>query len=93
MRRRLTEGEWKNLLEKFERCGLTREQFCEQHDLALATFSLWRRKLRSEVLPIPATFVELAIPSQPSEVDATHPGELVVELPYGVVLRFRGMRA
>lgn len=96
MRPRRTENQWRKTFDKFDRSGLTQEQFCQREDLAVATFSSWRRKLRAVGLAtIPAGFVEVCLPSQtplaePAAQDQV--AELVVELPYGVLLRFRGMR-
>ncbi len=41
---------------------------------------------------MPAGFVEVCIPEQAPPAAQDFAGELVVELPYGVILRFRGMR-
>lgn len=96
MRPRRTEQQWRKTLDKFDRSGLTQEQFCQREGLAPATFANWRRKIRATSLaPVQASFVEVCIPAQPTPLSQHGPeaDELVVELPYGVVLRFRGMRA
>ncbi len=93
MRPRRTETQWKRTFEKYDRSGLTQEQFCEREGLALATFATRRRKLHAAKLaPVPAGFVEVCIPDQAPPAAQDFAGELVVELPYGVILRFRGMR-
>lgn len=97
MRPRRTEQQWRKIFDKFDRSGLTQEQFCHREDLALATFANWRRKIRAtSMAPVPASFVEVCIPTQSPMVQPEgcfpQSDELVVELPYGVVLRFRGVR-
>ena len=93
MRPRRTEAQWKRTFEKYGRSGLTQEEFCDREGLALATFATWRRKLHAANLAtIPAGFVEVCIPDQAPPTQG-FAGELVVELPYGVTLRFRGLGA
>ena len=96
MRPRLSESQWRRIFDQFDRSGLTQEAFCHREDLAHATFANWRRKLRAAGLaPIQGGFVELCIPGKPRAAEPLRnpDGELVVELPFGVVLRFRGVRA
>ena len=100
-RRRRTESEWRGLLSSFEQSGMTRDRFCRQESLSLSTFESWRSKMRSTPTsapkPLPARFVEICLP--PAEESATARSasteaqipEVVVELPFGVTLRFRGM--
>lgn len=93
MRVRRNEEQWRMLFAKFDESGLTREAFCKKNGLSLATFDNWRRRVRAAATP--ARFVEVRLPQQstPLQVEepANLPGDLVVELPYGVVLRFRGL--
>jgi hypothetical protein len=101
MQRRRTAEQWKEILADFKRSGLSQERFCKREGIASATFYEWNRKLN--FAPAPATlatrpggFVEVCLPSQPPPVrqSVTEPlAEVVVELPYGVVLRFRGIKA
>lgn len=94
MRPRQSEAQWKRTFEKYDRSGLTQEQFCDQEGVALATFATWRRKLHAAKLAtIPAGFLEVCIPDQAPARAQDFAGELVVELPYGVTLRFRGLGA
>ena len=91
---RRTPDQWQKVMDQFASCGKTQEQFCKDKGIALPTFALWRRKLKAASLtPAPATFVQLHLPStaDPAPSNCTEPADLVVELPYGVVLRFRGL--
>ena len=42
---RRTAAQWRKLIERFDRSGQTRGDFCAANGLALSTFDLWRRKL------------------------------------------------
>lgn len=89
--------QWRETFDKFDRSGMTQENFCQREGLARATFYQWRRKLRdSSLTTLPGTFVEVCLPSQSEPDQASRNAlaeELVVELPFGVVLRFRGFKA
>ena len=97
MQPRRSVAQWRKIFDKFDRSGMTQEQFCQREGVALATFSLWRRKLRASGLAtIPPSFVEVCLPSQSEPVHAPlgdRMEEVVVELPFGVVLRFRGFKS
>ena len=96
-RARRTAAQWQELVERFERAGQTRSGFCAAHGLALSTFDLWRRKLRTRPAtahepPPEALFVELTHPAQtPASFPSAGTGawEVELELGAGVVLRVR----
>ena len=96
MRSRRSESQWRAILNKYERSGLSQDQFCKREGLPLTTFGLWRRKLRAASLaPQPASFIEVCIPENVEVTDvqvSQAKPDLVVELPYGVVLRFHGVK-
>lgn len=50
--------EWRQILDDYDRSGLTQAAFCQQHGLALSNFHQWRRKLNNEA-PDSTAFVEL----------------------------------
>lgn len=95
MRLRRGAAEWRGILQEVENSGLTGAAFCAKNGLSVKSLERWRRKLRDQVL-VPARFVEVELPPSivsrpmtPGKNDS--PSDLVVELPYGVVLRFRGL--
>lgn len=91
---RRTPDQWQKLMEQFDSSGKTREQFCHSKGIALATFAMWRRKLRATALvAAPPAFVQVELPREAEFISAEshEPPDLVVELPYGVILRFRGL--
>jgi hypothetical protein len=75
-------AEWREVLERFERSGLSRQAFCRREGIARTSLENWQRKLRSGAVP---GFVELTSPQGKPEGWAVE-----VELPNGVVLRVRG---
>lgn len=42
--RELNQEQWMNLVDQFQKSGLTQTGFCLQNGLALSTFQYWRRK-------------------------------------------------
>ena len=97
MQPRQSTAQWRKIFDKFNRSGMTQESFCQGEGLSRSTFCRWQRKLEASSLATrPPTFVEVCLPSQsePDRVSLNEPaGEVVVELPFGVVLRFRGFKA
>ena len=96
-RARRTAAQWRKLVERFDRSGQTRGNFCATNGLALSTFDLWRRKLgetqaaADEALP-ESLFVELTKATEPAEspiTAGTGAWEVELELGAGVVLRLR----
>jgi len=87
---------WPAVLRDFRDSGLSRKAFCDQTGVSLASLGYWLKKERSPVTDdsrmVESTFVELDLsPLAPTVARADdRPDELVVELPMGVVLRFKG---
>ena len=96
-RARRTVAQWRKLIERFDRSGQTRGNFCAANGLALSTFDLWRRKLgetqaaADEQHP-ESLFVELTNATEPAgarSAAGTGAWEVELELGAGVVLRLR----
>ena len=94
---RRSAAQWRKLIERFDRSGQTRSNFCAANGLALSTFDLWRRKLgetqaaADEAHP-ESLFVELTNPTEPAgprTAAETGAWEVELELGAGVVLRLR----
>lgn len=45
---------WRRRLEQCERSGLAQRKFCLQRGIALSTFTLWKRRLKSKAPDRPA---------------------------------------
>ena len=94
---RRTAAQWRKLIERFDRSGQTRGNFCSANGLAPSTFDLWRRKLGETQAPADedhgeSLFVELTNTTEPAESrSAAGAGawEVELELGAGVVLRLR----
>jgi hypothetical protein len=81
--------QWRGIIQRFERSGLSANAFCRQEGLARSTFDLRRLQISRDAQP--AGFVEL----KPSPQDIGATGEswtLEVDFPGGVRLCFRGGR-
>jgi hypothetical protein len=85
---RRTEAEWRGLVERFEKSGLSRSAFCRRAKLPQSSFAKWRRRVGASPGPSPA-FVEWIAPraAEPERVEGT--GVFELSLPGGVVLRWR----
>ena len=97
-RARRTVAQWQELIERFERSGQTRGNFCAANALALSTFDLWRRKLGETQAPVDeapceSLFVELTNATEPAGSSRSAAGtgawEVELELGAGMVLRLR----
>jgi hypothetical protein len=84
-RSRRTASEWREILARHGRSGLSIEAFCARESLSRSSFHRWRERL-AVAGAVPGSFVELTAPS----VSAPSPWTVELELPAGIVLRVRG---
>ena len=60
-RARRSGGEWKKLIDAFDRSELSVPAFCDQHQLGYSTFRKWRRQLSKPLGSLPENLlIELA---------------------------------
>jgi len=84
-------NEWRDIINRFEQSGQTRDQFCAEHNLGISTFSRWRQRLRP-TMPAPslaegeALFVEL---EPMASMTPSPPWDVELQLGAGMVLRLR----
>lgn len=81
--------QWRDIIQRFEKSGLSANAFCRRENLARSTFDLWRRRISRAAQR--AGFVELKQSSQDID-DTAESWTLAVDLPGGVRLCFRGGR-
>jgi hypothetical protein len=78
---------WRKHVQQWQRSGVTQSQYCREHDLSIAAFHWWRRKLtpgQPEVdpqkelplTPVP-TFTEIRIP-EGDPAAAAYPYEIIL---------------
>jgi hypothetical protein len=83
---RRTAGQWRQILTRFERSGLSVQAFCDREGLSASSFQRWRAKLAAGR----DSFVQLALPT-PAEPRASDPESIPwnieLELPGDVILR------
>ncbi len=100
---RLNHEQWQQIINQQIESGLNQKKFCQTHNISLATFSNWKRKLKEAseshsqtVQPQPDShsehlsdrqWIELPV-DLPSTAEHT-PWHLELELPGGVILRMR----
>lgn len=46
-RRRLSAQAWRGMLVQFEGSGQSAEEFCQEHDISMASLKRWQQKLRA----------------------------------------------
>jgi hypothetical protein len=89
---------WQSRVDAWQQSGLSVRQFCEEHQLAVASFYQWRRKL-SASLPVTAArdgsdsspFIQLptAHAQQPALPAGDGSWQIVLALGNGIELRLR----
>lgn len=98
MRVQYGEQVWRRRIESWRQSGLSQKAFCAEKQLALSTFSLWRKRLNEtsrvsaclEVVPVPRfqaaiapTHLSSAQPAVPPVVVVTGGGRYRLELTEG----------
>ncbi len=96
---RLNHEQWQQIVNQQLESGLNQKKFCQIHNISLATFSNWKRKLKDESAPHSQTiqpqhdsqfdkeWIELPV-DLPSTAKHS-PWHMELELPGGVILRMR----
>lgn len=94
---RRSEAEWRGLVERFEKSGLSMTTFCSRAKLPRSSFVKWKGRLGSKPAMARSarsapSFVEWMAPpsvqASPERLGVTA-GELELQLPGGVVLRWK----
>ena len=86
--------DWAALNEQWTRSGLAQKEFCRRQGVSYQAFLKARREyIRAEAAAVDGVEPEFA-PFIPVNIAPPQPSpEIVVELPMGVTIRFRGVRA
>jgi putative transposase len=87
-----SESEWLTLLKRQKESGLSQRSFCEREGVGLKAFEHWKRRARSLACAAiqQPHFIEVELPSA---TERHIPGpDVEVALPFGVVVRFFGVR-
>ena len=75
---------WTTHIENWQSSGLTQAAYVEQHQLSLARFGYWKRKLAS---PPTDAFVQVHL-EQPAQVRIHHRSGMVIECQPGTDVRW-----
>jgi transposase-like protein len=83
---RRSAGQWKALIERYERGRATQARFCAREGVAVSTFQYWRRRLREEAASgsAPSATGRLVAVQVRQEPCAPAPAGLRLVLPSGV---------
>ena len=79
---RLDAATWAMLLEVRESGDLTVKDFCKSQGISVASYYQWHKRLRGEGFGVGTGLFH------PIEIQVKQIGEVIVELPGGVLLRF-----
>ena len=79
--RRLDASAWSKILVGYEKSGQSAKIYCTTAGISLASFYYWRRRLSEGIDSAEPSFSAIEISSKPV-------GEVLVELPGGILLRF-----
>ena len=91
---RRSEAEWRGLVERFSKSGLSISAFCRRMKLTRSSFVQWRKRVSptARAASTPA-FVEwiapAAVQTEVAEPSRCAAGEFELALPGGVVLRWK----
>jgi hypothetical protein len=88
--------DWPAVLEQFQESGLSQKRFCEQEGVSLSSLGYWLKKGRrsdSNSKVEKHRFIELDFSpgAVATAVRGQKQADVVVELPFGVVVRFIGV--
>ncbi len=78
-----TADEWRRIMKRYEKSGLTIEAFCRREGVPKNSFWNWRRRLRKEQVPAKKSFVEIV----PQKAEPEAPLRVEIQFPNGAVLR------
>jgi hypothetical protein len=89
-----TEAEWRGLVDRFEKSGLSTTAFCARAKLPRSSFVKWRGILGQSPAVERSSrrspaFVEWVAPASAQAESAKERGELELTLPGGVVVRWK----
>jgi hypothetical protein len=85
---RRTEIEWREILTRWKKSGLSPVEFCKKEALRLTSFHRWQERLGVELAPV--QFVPVTPRAEAPAVRTAGSWTLEVSLPNGVQLRFQG---
>ena len=72
------------LIREWEQSGLTRDQFCNDHNIRVSTFGYWRTKyLRGENPETDSDFLPV-YPAEINQVEIQYPSGVILRLPAGI---------
>ncbi len=89
---RRTESEWRAILERYARSGLSESAFCRRAKLSRGSFVKCKQKLATKASAsavMEPTFVEWIAPETKGEEATESAGAFELSLPGGVVLRWK----
>lgn len=88
-RRRRSVSEWSSIVADHRVSGLSAQAYCDRSDLALSTFTKWRRRMRVQAKSSESGFVAVGCETQVEQTNSTPRWDLELDLGDGMALRLR----
>lgn len=89
-RPRQSATQWAEIVKQFNASGMSAKDFCEQRDIAMATFSKWQRRTRLGSTSGKPAFTQVQTAKTIATPIAHHTGSIIkLEFGSGVVLTIR----
>ena len=71
-----------SLIEKWQQGNQTQKDFCQEHDIKLATFHYWQKKYRNQNQKNLSGFIPMEISSSDARtIEIRYPNGVIVQLP------------
>jgi hypothetical protein len=88
-RRRRSVSEWSSIVADHRVSGLSARAYCDRSDLALSTFTKWRRRVRVQTESSASGFVAVGCETQVEQTNSPPSWDLELDLGDGMALRLR----
>ena len=85
---RRNESEWRDVITGWRKSGLSAREFCQKHELQIASFHRWAQRYNGTRPEVISDFVPVT--GAAASVPAPTPWKLEIALPNGITLRFQG---
>ena len=93
--RRRTPSEWQQLIEDQRASGLTQKAFCQEKQIAKATFGYWKRKLKQESPVVQGQLSDspwIELSALQADSSSTGHWQIELDLGNGICLRLNPVR-
>jgi putative transposase len=88
---RRSESEWRELIARWGKSGVSAREFCQKQDVQVSSFHRWQQRLRETKRNDPATTPDfIPVTGGSLSITAASSWSLEIALPNGATVRFQG---